>query len=121
MIRVVKQGDYQLIKTHDGTKILILSDKGNYVWIDENDISEISVTSYKKQHSDCLLASGKYRVYKVKEETRLEGSIHLELSSYKGMWKGYLLHQGLPSSKKTHNQIIPVSEVITKSAIGYFL
>jgi len=118
MIRVVKQGDYQLIESKGLTKILSLSDKGTYAWVNAKGIGEIFVSTCKNHQSDQVLAVGKYRLYEVKDEANLADTLHLELSTGKGNWQGYLLITGLPTNENKRNRIIPTKEIITKSSSG---
>ena len=68
-----------------------------------------------KQHTCAVIASGKYRLYKVKDEPNFVDLFHLELLVGEGVWQGYLLPTGLPTAEKKRNRIIPAKEVITKS------
>lgn len=115
MIRLAKQGNYQLIETKRLNKILSLSEKGTYAWVNAKGIGEILVASYKKHQADYVLAVGKYRLYEVKDEQKLADTIHLELSTGKGNWQGYLLITGFPTAKDKRSRIIPTKEIITKS------
>ncbi len=119
MIQLIKQGDYELIETKGLTKILKLSDKGNFAWVNAEGIGEILVSSYKKHQTDHMLAVGKYRLYEVKDEPKLADTLHLELLTGKGKWQGYLLITGLPTNKDKRNRIIPTKEIITKSASSF--
>lgn len=118
MIKLIKQGDYQLIETKGLNKVLNLSDKGTYAWINAEGIGEILVTSHKKHQADYVLAVGKYRLYEVKDEPKLADTLHLELTTGKGNWQGYLLISGLPTAKDKKNRIIPTKEIITKSSMS---
>lgn len=117
MIKLIKQGDYQLIETKGLTKVMSLSDKGTFAWINAEGIGEILVSSHKKHQADYILAVGKYRLYEVKDEPELADTLHLELSTGKGNWQGYLLITGFPSDKTKRSRIIPTKEIITKSNI----
>lgn len=115
MIKLVKHGDYKLIETKGLTKILSLSDKGTYAWVNAEGIGEILVSSHKKHQADYVLACGKYRLYEVKDEPKLADTFHMELSVGKGCWQGYLLVTGFPTNEHKKNRIIPTKEIITKS------
>lgn len=116
MIKLIKQGDYQLIETKRLNKILSLSDKGTYAWVNAEGIGEILVSSYKEHEADYVLAVGKYRLYEVKDEPKLADTLHLELTTGKGNWQGYLLITGFPTEKDRKSRIIPTKEIITKSS-----
>lgn len=115
MIRLLQNGNYQLIETHRHNKILILDDKESLVWIHAGNIGEILVASHTPHHTDHILASGKYRLYEVKEESKFVDLTHLELLVGNGIWQGYLLPTGLPSRSNNRNRIIPTREVITQT------
>jgi hypothetical protein len=115
MIKLLREGIYQLTETKGQTKILTLDNKDTYAWVNAIDIGEILVTSHKAHKADCILAKGAYRMYEVKDEPDLVDITHLELLVGEGLWQGYLLLSGLPTDKKKRNRIIPTTEVITKS------
>jgi len=118
MITVGKRGLYRLIETKAQTKILILDGRDTYAWINAGEIGEILVASHKTHKADCVLATGNYRLYKVKDEPKLSDQLHLELHVGYGIWQGYLLPTGLPTNEKKRNRIIPTTEVITASNEG---
>jgi hypothetical protein len=118
MIQVVDKGTYHLIETAGHTKILTLDNKKTYAWVNAGDIGEILVTSHKSHIVDHVLAAGKYRLYRVKDETLPTELVHLELLIGEGRWQGYLLPSGLPDDKKKRNRIIPTKELITKPYNG---
>ncbi|MDQ5951859.1 MAG: hypothetical protein QG639_1140 [Patescibacteria group bacterium] len=113
MIAVIEKGSYTLLETKKQTKVLLL-DHLAFAWIDAKNIGEILVTSHRKHPADCILATGKYRLYKVTDEPKLTDLIHLELLVGEGKWQGYLLPTGLPDDNNKRNRIIPTSEIITK-------
>ena len=115
MINILQRGIYRLIETKGQTKILILDGKDTYAWVNAVEIGEILVTSHKTHKADCILATGNYRLYEVKDEPKFSDTMHLELSVGKGLWQGYLLLTGLPTNEKKRNRIIPTKEVITNS------
>jgi hypothetical protein len=123
MIQLKKEGQYRLIETKGQTKILTLdneqssSSSKTYAWVNATEIGEILVASHKGHKTDHFLAIGKYRLYQVKDEPSLTDLLHLELSVGRGIWQGYLLTTGLPTTKNKRKRIIPTSEVITKSTI----
>ncbi len=115
MISIVRRGIYSLIETKRQTKILILDNKNIYAWINAINIGEILVASHKMHRTDCILATGSYRIYKVKDEPKLSDQLHLELYIGLNNWQGYLLPNGLPTNKNTKHRIIPTTEIITKA------
>lgn len=115
MIKIVKLGDYRMIETKRNTKLLILDEKKSYAWINVKDIGEILVSTQKHFKTDAVLASGKYRVYQVKNEEDFTDLMHLELYVGNAFWQGYLLPTGFPTMKSTRHRIIPTSEIITRS------
>lgn len=117
MVKLIREGTYQLIETKGQTKILTLDKKDKFAWVNAKDIGEILVTIHKAHDTDCVLSIGTYRIYEVKNEPKLADLTHLELSVGDGKWQGYLLLTGLPSDKKKRNRIIPTTEVITKSTL----
>lgn len=129
MIKLIQQGDYELIETKRFNKILTLSEKGTYAWINVEGTGEILVSSHKrslradalkKHQTDYVLAVGKYRFYEVKDEPKLADTLHLELLTGKGNWQGYLLITGFPT-EKDKSRIIPTKEIITKSSGSHAL
>lgn len=115
MIKLLKEGDYQLIETKGQTKILILDGQNTYAWVNVLEIGEILVSSHRSHKTDNFLAIGRYRLYEVKDEPKLTDLEHLELFVGNGIWQGYLLTTGMPTIKDTKKRIIPTDEVITKS------
>lgn len=120
MIRLLKHGDYHLIETRGATRILELSGKGNYVWVNASGIGEILVFSQGQYQTSFILAQGKYRIYEVKDEDKLTDTIHLELFIGDGIWQGYLLITGLPTGGHKRSRILPTKEIITKSNVSGF-
>ena len=116
MITLLGQGEYQLLETKNLNKILKISDKGTYAWINAKGIGEILIFSHKKHKADYVLSVGKYRLYQVKDDSKLTDTIHLELSTGKSSWQGYLLITGFPNDKDKRSRIIPTEEIITKSS-----
>lgn len=114
MIQILTRGDYVLLETKGGTKILVLDD-ASFAWVTVTDIGEILVTSHKAHKADYILSKGKYRLYKVKNEPKYVDQVHLELLIGCGEWQGYLLPNGLPTDIKKRNRLIPTSEIITKT------
>ncbi len=117
MIKLTREGSYELIESKGQTKILILDKKQSYAWVNVKGIGEILVSSHKVHKTDCILSVGKYRIYKVKKEPQLTDLVHLELFVGSGQWQGYLLLTGLPTDKKKRNRIVPTDEVITKTTL----
>lgn len=115
MIKLKKEGTYTLIETQGQTKILTLDGKQVFAWVYAADIGEILVSSHKKHKTDHVLAIGRYRMYEVKSEPKLTDLTHLELFVGEGIWQGYLLLTGLPTTKTVRNRIIPTKEIITKT------
>jgi hypothetical protein len=113
MIKLLKEGFYELIETKGQTKILILKGEQSFAWVSAEDIGEILVTSHKSHLVDHILSLGKYRLYEVIKEPGLTDLTHLELHVGNGTWQGYLLPSGLPTDKKIRNRIIPTKEIIT--------
>lgn len=116
MIKVMKEGRYQLFETKGHVKILTLDNKDSFAWINAADIGEILVTSHRKHTIGHILAQSRYRLYQVKDEPDLTDLLHLELYVGEGTWQGYLLTSGLPDDKKKRNRIIPTIEVITRTS-----
>lgn len=112
MILLLTAGTYRLIETKHQTKILYLDDTV-YAWIEPTGIGEILVASHHKHKTDCVLATGEYRLYDVHGEKRVSNHEHLELEVGDDIWQGYLLLTGLPNHFKKRRRIIPTSEVIT--------
>ncbi|MFA6981487.1 MAG: hypothetical protein WC243_00460 [Patescibacteria group bacterium] len=112
MIKLIKEGHYELIETKGQTKILILDDKRTFAWIDVEDIGEILITSHNAHKTDNILAVGEYRLYDVVDEPELTDLEHLELSVGDGVWQGYLLPTGLPTDKDKRNRVIPTKQLI---------
>ena len=115
MIKLLKEGDYQLIETKSQTKILILDGQETYAWVNVLGIGEILVSSHNSHKTDNFLAVGKYRLYEVKDEPALTDLEHLELLVGNGTWQGYLLTTGMPTGENIRKRIIPTDELITKS------
>jgi len=115
MIKVVREGSYKLVETKGQIKILTLDGKSVFAWINLKNIGEILVASHNPHKTDHILALGRYRMYKVKDEPKLVDLNHLELFVGNGKWQGYLLPTGLPENKKKRSRIMPTRETITAS------
>jgi hypothetical protein len=115
MIKLIEEGQYNLIETKHDSKILILDTLKSFAWVTVKDIGEILIESHKTHKTANILAIGKYRLYQVKDEPDFTDLEHLELLVGDGQWQGYLLPTGLPTEEKKRNRIIPTSEIITKS------
>ncbi|PJE65519.1 hypothetical protein COU91_01240 [Candidatus Saccharibacteria bacterium CG10_big_fil_rev_8_21_14_0_10_47_8] len=112
MVKLLKDGEYKLVETKDHVKILMLDD-AQLAWIAVNGTGEILVTSHNPHKVDYLLATGKYRLYEVKDEPKLVDQKHLELHVGRKKWQGYLLPTGLPTDKKKRARIIATKEIIS--------
>ena len=112
MIDLVKTGMYKLIETKSGVKVLYL-EEDSYAWVEPAGIGDILVVSRRSHKTDCVLATGEYRLYNVKDEPRFSDQPHLELQVGDGMWQGYLLFTGLPSGTKKRGRIVSTHENIT--------
>lgn len=115
MILLLEHGSYGLTETVGNAKMLNLSEIGVYAWIYATGIGEILVASGKKNPTGHILAMGKYRIYQVKDESKLTDTIHLELFVGEGIWQGYLLITGLPKGEHKRARIVPTKEIITRS------
>ncbi|OGK16151.1 hypothetical protein A2690_01795 [Candidatus Roizmanbacteria bacterium RIFCSPHIGHO2_01_FULL_39_12b] len=115
MITFLKNGRYVLYETKDKNKILSLDRTKTLAWINIDNISSIIVFSRKNIKPESVLSIGKYRLYDVKDEPKLTDLMHLELLVGDGIWQGYLLPIGLPSSQKNKSRVIPTREIITKT------
>ena len=112
MIDLVKSGFYTLIETKSGVKILQL-DKDSYAWIGPVGIGDILVVSRRSHKTDCVLATGEYRIYNVEDEPKYSDQPHLELCVGEGRWQGYLLFNGLPDDSRKRGRITATHENIT--------
>lgn len=112
MITLLRNGYYKLAETKRQIKILYLDDKV-YAWVETSPIGEILVASYRSHKTDCILATGRFRLYDVADEPALSDQLHLELETGRDTWQGYLLLSGLPGAHKKRGRIIPTSEIIT--------
>ena len=117
MIKLVQEGQYELIETKEQTKILTLDGKRVFAWVEAMGIGEILVTSHNPHKVNHFLSVGNYRLYEVKDEPDLTDLLHLELHVGNGTWQGYLLTTGLPTDEKRRNRIIPTMEIITKAVV----
>lgn len=115
MIQILARGEYRLIETEHHTKVLILDEKNEYVWVNVENIGEILVITHKTYKKDALLSVGKYRLYDGEDEPEYIDGKHLELQVGCGYWQGYLLPTGLPTEEKKRNRIIPTAELLTKT------
>lgn len=112
MISVEQNGTYKLIETKANTKILYLDDQA-YAWVEPKYIGDILVITYKAHRTDCVLATGSYKIYTVTDELYLSDNKHLELETGRGSWQGYLMLSGLPDKDRKRVRIIPTNEIIT--------
>lgn len=116
MIKLLKSGVYKIVETKNGTILLLLDDRACFAWIQVKEIGDILVHSKAVHRSTNDLSGGKYRLYDVKNETKLTDERHLELLVSKGKWQGYLLPTGLPTSKEKRKRVIATKEQITNAS-----
>lgn len=115
MINLIRNGYYMLVETTNKTKLLILDDNKIYAWVYAEGIGEILVLSTKKHIYSNVLATGKYRLFKVKDDPVLTDLKHLELQVGGNLWQGYLLTKGIPTTHYSKRRIIPTKELISMS------
>lgn len=115
MIRLIQQGEYELIESKSHTTLLVLDNRKVYAWIHAKAIGEILVTAKTEHTFGHLLAIGNYRVYKIDDDLQFSDQVHLELSVGRDRWQGYLLPKGLPTKEKKRNRIIPTKEIVSKN------
>ena len=113
MIRILRQGRYELLETRSQTKILRLDDEV-YAWVNAHGIGEILVASHNPHKTDTILSLGRYRLYEVDDEPELSDQQHLELTIGESSWQGYLLPTGLPQGDKKRSRVIPTNETILR-------
>lgn len=118
MIKIIGAGQYRLIDTKKGTRVLHLDDQ-QYAWIDVEAVGEILVVSHNPHPADSLVSSGEYVLYEVEDEPELIDQQHLELEVGEKKWQGYLLPTGLPTSQKFRSRIIPTKEVISGNGFKF--
>lgn len=119
MIRLIDSGNYRLIETKTGTKVLELNDS-TYAWVNAKGIGEILVASHTQHKTDCVLSVGKFKYYDVGEdEPNITDLPHLELEVGLGQWQSYLLLTGLPDDDKKRTRIIPSEDAITTGKIAF--
>ncbi len=111
MKKLIRHGTYSLILTPSNVKIITLDNEDSYAWIVAKGIGGILSFAHKPKRTDTLLATGKYMLYKVKDEPNLVDLDHLQLEVGRNMWQGYLLTNGLPGAHEKH-RIIPTTELI---------
>lgn len=112
MIVLRKLGHYKLIETKHNTKVLYLDDT-TFAWIEPKYMGEILVLSRSEHQTDCILGTGRYYLYDVRDEPNLSDHQHLELEVGRNVWQGYLLLTRLPDDRKKRGRIIPTPELIT--------
>ena len=117
MIRLLKQGKYSLTETFDHTKILMLDEYKKFAWVNATNIGDILVSTHRKFNPSATISTGTYRMYEVKDESKLTDLVHLELFVGNGRWQGYLLPTGLPTNSKKRNRVIATNEIITRSVV----
>lgn len=117
MIRIVKRGTYQLIKTEQERKLFILEKSKAFVW-EKNDIY---YTQYDRTHHEhsTLLAHGSFFLYDVLNESTLTNVKHWEVFTEKKTWKGFLIPDGFPTKKDMKKPMMTTDELITKTTLQY--
>lgn len=116
MIKLVSEGIYSLIETRGQTKILTMEKhhrNHRFVWLSLPKIGDVLAKTSTTHNVDHIFATGKYRLYDVKNESDLTDLYHLELLTGEA-WQGYLLPNKLPFGPKLRTRIIPTDELITK-------
>ena len=114
MVTLLRHGNYNLIETHNQTKLLKLDANDQFAWIWSESIGELLVSTHTTHKTDHILAEGAYTLYDVKDEPDLTDLQHLELSIGNGKWQGYLLLTGLPNKKQQRKRIVPTTERIIR-------
>ena len=114
MIKLIEQGNYQLVGTKHHVTILYLN-KRRYIWLWAKHIGQMLVLSkYTTDEESYILAQGKFKLFDVIKEPHLVDLPHLQLSIDGKKWQGYLLLNGLPTGKASKRRIIYTDEVINK-------
>ena len=113
MKKLLKHGRYTLFETKQKTRILNLDDEKCFAWIRAKRIGEILAKSRKINKFANILSTGQYKLYEVEDEPKLVDLQHLELEIGNNRWQGYLLTNGLPTSKKKRHRIIPTDELVS--------
>lgn len=112
MKKLVQEGTYSLIETKRKTRILTLDHTISFAWITVKGIGEMLVTTLSKFQPYTILASGKYKLFDVKNEPNYVDLQHLELEAGNDVWQGYLLPTGLPTKEDKRRRIISTNELI---------
>ncbi len=113
MIRLKKQGKYQLGETKSGVKLLHLDDK-QYIWLNIPSIGDVLSLPSLPHVTTAVFSEGVYRLYDVKDESDLVDLRHLELEIDSNQWQSYLLLTGLPRGRKRRSRIIPTNEKVAE-------
>lgn len=116
MVRIIGSGTYKLTETKDNQKILSLGKYNNFQWVSTGCEGQIKYVKLDPKQICCLLSTGNYRIYEVKNELGLSNSKHIELHVGRGKWQGYLLPKGLPAKLQRKRVIVQTNEIITKSS-----
>lgn len=96
MIKVVSKGDYTLYEDQQKRKILVLDGAKLLLWTGNELQLVVDTSSVRKE----TLSLGKYRLYKVENESDLTNNYYLELYVGKKRWKGYLLPSNILKMRK---------------------
>lgn len=112
MIDLVQTGAYTLSESRHGIKLLRLGRK-TLPWVVNPRIGSLLILSLNPHVEYEVLSKGVFRLYNVMDEAKLVDLQHLELEVGEGMWQGYLLPGGLPTTFATRKRIIPTRECIT--------
>lgn len=114
MIKLIGTGDFQILQTPAKHRLIILG-RREYGWTKMPGIGEMLVVTKKPKSETKLLKRGRFRIYKVKDESYLIDNWHLELLSTKRSWEAFLLPMGLPYSRAKQTPIEATPEVISSS------
>lgn len=115
MIALLQKGDYRLIETKAQVKILYLDDQV-FGWVHVKAVGEILVATHTPHHADYLLATGRFRLYQAEDDPKYASGQHLELHVGASHWQGYLIPAGLPTATKVRSLMVPIGEVISRTA-----
>jgi len=120
MIKNVKRGDYKLLRIKGDQRILILDGK-KYLWTYDKTYGDRLELAPKEYEEACVLSVGHYRIYSVKDDSTFTDQFHLELLIGRGKWQGYLLPDGLPSSRLEKDSLQATKETITNTSYNMSL
>lgn len=116
---VKRQGNYKLLKTSHGHRILDLNDGAFYAWV-EGQYGEILVQTDKDHEFVETLQEGEFRYVDFTDDPEYTDMPHLFLQE-KNKYREIVLPNGLPTDKDHQKKLVDTGKRVSKHEVDKYL